>query len=362
MFLGSMHGARRRATIGALVLGTLVVVASGLTGRLAPARADWTASEPTAGPLPLWNTTVPIAPTTFRATSFNILGADHTRPRGTRKGYASGERRMLFTWRLIKQYQPAVIGFQELQQPQFDVFEQKAYGTYSWFPGDISTRGFLRNSIAWRSDTWQLVSTSWLKLPYFHGNEMRMPAVLLQHLGTGQQIYFMNFQNPADTRGNADKWRRIGQARQIALVNQLRATSGLPVFWLGDMNSRDKVFCRVTRMAAMVSASGGVRAPGMCTPPKPSRIDYIFASIGTTFANYVADRSPKARKASDHPMIVADATVPATAPYPLPPPPPPPPTPTPTPTPAPTLTPTPTVSPTPTPAPSTSTPTSTATP
>ena len=29
-----------------------------------------------------------------------------------------------------------------------------------------------------------------------------MPVVLLQYLQTGQQIYFMNFQNPADVRGN----------------------------------------------------------------------------------------------------------------------------------------------------------------
>jgi hypothetical protein len=230
----------------------------------------------------------------------------------------------------------SVVGFQELQQPQFDVFERKATGIYNWFPGDIDTRGFLRNTIAWRADTWRLVSTSWLKLPYFHGEELRMPLVLLQHLGTGQQVYFMNFQNPADVRGNAEKWRMIGQRRQSNLVNKMRDLSGLPVFWLGDMNSRDQVFCRVTRLTGMVSASGGSRTPTTCSAPRPSQIDYIFASAGTTFTGYLADRSEKVRRATDHPMIVADATVPAATPKP---------TPTPTPTPTPSTT-TPTSTPT----------------
>ena len=67
----------------------------------------------------------------------------------------------------------------------------------------------------------------------------------------------MNFQNPADVRGNAQKWRLIGQRLQIALVNQLKASNGLPIVWTGDMNSKKQVFCRVTKQAGMVSASGG---------------------------------------------------------------------------------------------------------
>jgi hypothetical protein len=329
----------RRWCAAALVAAT---AAGGLALGLDPgaARAGGKSTEPTEGPLAVWEDAPVTGPTTFRLSSFNILGADHTGPGGNHKGYALGETRMKWAWQLVKRQQLSVVGFQELQQPQFDVFERKADSVYDWFPGDIDgTPGFLRNTIAWRADTWRLVSTSWLKLPYFHGDELRMPLVLLQHLGTGQQVYFMNFQNPADVRGNAEKWRLIGQRRQSNLVNKLRDMSGLPVFWLGDMNSRDQVFCRVTRLTAMVSASGGSRTPTSCSAPRPSQIDYIFGSAGTTFTGYLADRSEKVRRTSDHPMIVANATVPATAPKPAPTP-----TPTPTPTVTPTLNPSPPVS------------------
>lgn len=291
------------------------------------ATAGGQTQEPSRGPFPTWENAPVSGPTSFKVSSFNVLGADHTGPGGNRKGFALGEVRMKWTWQMIKRHQLSVIGFQELQQPQFDVFERKAEATYDWFPGDIETRGFLRNTIAWRQDTWRLVSTSWMFVPYFKGEELRMPVVLLQHLATGQQIYFMNFHNPADVRGNQEKWRLIGQRRQINLVNELRETSGLPVFWTGDMNSKVQVFCRVTRMTGMVSASGGSRTPTSCTPPRPLLIDYVFASAGTRFTGYLADRSEKVRRASDHPMVVGTATVPATTPNPAP-------TPTPTPTPS----------------------------
>ncbi len=171
-----------------------------------------------------------------------------------------------------------MVGLQEFQPQQYDKWVKKASGQYDIFPGYIDTPGFLRNSIAWRKDKFRLVSTSWLKLPYFKGDVLRMPVVLLQSLQTGQQIYFMNFQNPADVRGNALKYRLTGQALQINLVNQLRASNGLPIVWTGDMNSREQVFCRVTKQAAMVSASGGYRSESSCQPPKGMVVDWIFGS------------------------------------------------------------------------------------
>ena len=290
--------------------------------------------------LPVW------APTTVKLSSVNVLGWDHTAPGGNRRGFKKGEVRMRWLWQKMLQHSVDVIGFQELQQPQFDAFERKAAATYDWFPGDIETRGYLRNTIAWRQDKFQLIASTWLKVPYFHGDLLRMPVVLLRSLETGQQMYFMNFQNPADVRGNARKWRSQGQRLQADLVNMLRAQTALPVFWLGDMNARRQVFCRVTRLTGMVSASGGTRTPTQCLPSSPLWVDWIFGSAGTLFTGYLADRSPKVRRATDHPMIVATATVPLTVPLPQPIP-----TPTPVPIPVPTPAPTPTTYPTPTPTP-----------
>ena len=185
-----------------------------------------------------------------------------------------------------------MVGLQEFQPQQYAKWVKKASAQYDIFPGYIDTVGFLRNSIAWRKDKFRLVSTSWIKLPYFKGEVLRMPVVLLQSLQTGQQIYFMNFQNPADVRGNAQKWRLIGQRLQIGLVNQLKASNGLPIVWTGDMNAKKQVFCRVTKQAGMVSASGGIRTDSTCSPPPSMVVDWIFGS-GATFSNYEQDRQPR---------------------------------------------------------------------
>ena len=156
---------------------------------------------------------------------------------------------MKWAVQLIKSHHVDVVGLQEFQPQQYAKWVKKASSQYDIFPGYIETVGFLRNSIAWRKDKFRLVSTTWIKLPYFHGDVLRMPVVLLQSLQTGQQVYFMNFQNPADVRGNAQKWRLIGQRLQIALVNLLKTSNGLPVVWTGDMNAKKQVFCRVTKQA-----------------------------------------------------------------------------------------------------------------
>lgn len=246
--------------------------------------------------------------TSFRVSSFNILGYDHTASGGTKKGYADGAMRMKWAAQLIKSRQVDVVGLQEFQPQQYNKWVKKASAQYDIFPGYVDTVGFLRNSIAWRKDKFRLVSTSWLKLPYFHGEVLRMPVVLLQSLQTGQQIYFMNFQNPADVRGNALKWRLIGQRLQIALVNLLKTSNGLPIVWTGDMNSKKQVFCRVTKQAGMVSASGGIRTDSTCQAPPNLVVDWIFGSK-VAFSNYLQDRSRKVVRTTDHHMLITDALV-----------------------------------------------------
>ena len=325
-------------SIAALVVGTMVAGSA-----LAVAGTDRKSDEygeMGGSPVPVVSTVS--GPTSFRVSSFNVLGYDHTDGgRGSKRGYANGALRMKWGVQLLKSHQVDVVGLQEFQPQQYDKWVKKASGLYDIFPGYVDTVGFLRNSIAWRKDKFRLVSTSWVKLPYFHGDVLRMPVVLLQSLQTGQQIYFMNFQNPADVRGNAMKWRLIGQRLQIALVNLLRTSNNLPIVWTGDMNAKRQVFCRVTAQAAMISASGGYRSPQTCQTPKGMVVDWIFGSQ-VQFSNYVQDRSQKVVRTTDHHLLVADAVVQPVEPVI-----PPPPTPTVTPTSTPT-TPTPTTTLTPT--------------
>jgi hypothetical protein len=291
-------------SIAALVIGTVL----GGTA-LAVAGTDRKSDEygeMGASPVPVVATVS--GPTKFRVSSFNVLGYDHTIKGGQKKGYANGMLRMKWGVQLLKSHHVDVVGLQEFQPQQYAKWAKKAAGTYDIFPGDIDTIGFLRNSIAWRKDKFRLISTTWLKLPYFHGEVLRMPVVLLQSLQTGQQIYFMNFQNPADVRGNAMKWRLIGQRLQIALVNQLRASNHLPIVWTGDMNAKRQVFCRVTKQAGMISASGGYRSASTCQAPKGMVVDWIFGSQ-VQFSDYVQDRSRKVVRTTDHHLLVTDALV-----------------------------------------------------
>jgi hypothetical protein len=195
----------------------------------------------------------------------------------------------------------------------------------------------MRNSVAWRSDQFTLVTGSWMKVPYFHGTILRMPLVLLQNVATGQQLYVASVHNPANARGPAAKWRKKATEIEMATVNRLRADTGLPVYLTGDMNERDIFYCRVTAGTDMVAANGGVNtgSGGLsgCSPTRPTYIDWIMGSPETTFTNYHANRGPKVRKSTDHPMIVADAELPPVVT---------PPCPTESPTPTTTVTPSPT--------------------
>ena len=74
------------------------------------------------------------------------------------------------------------------------------------------------------------------------------------------------------------------------------------------MNARQQVFCRVTKQAGMVSASGGYRSTTTCQPPSGMVVDWIFGSQ-VQFSNYVQDRSQKVVRTTDHHMLVTDALV-----------------------------------------------------
>jgi hypothetical protein len=248
--------------------------------------------------------------TTFRIASLNVLGHGHTAPGGNRRGWKQGPERMRMQLDVLLAEKVDVIGWQELQKPQFDVFRNATVGQFATWPGNIDGRGFLRNSISWRTATWTLVDTSWTKVPYFKGDPLRMPVVLLRHNVTGQQAYFINFQNPANARGNADRWRAQGRKLQMDLVTRLRTTTGLPVFWTGDFNDREKAFCDITRNSDLVSASGGTNVAGRCLPTKPMAVDWIFGSSETAWSDYSLDARWKIRKSTDHPLVLATATVP----------------------------------------------------
>jgi len=274
------------------------------TGQVNPAdeRKQVDVNPSFARPLPL--ALPPVAQ--FTMASFNLLGSSHTNRGGHSARLASGPQRIPGALALMDQHGISVVGLQEFQPDQRATFQRQATG-WAMYPGLSLGRRAGENSVAWRVDTWQLVKPGLVDIPYFNGRIRPMPYVLLQHNQTGVLAYFSTFHNPANIRGNMQRWRNEATRRQINLFNRLEAL-GIPQFVTGDMNERDEYFCKVTRATPLVAAAGGSNNGG-CAPPRPTQIDWIFGSPQVVFSRYVVDRSPLVRRTSDHPVVAATVTV-----------------------------------------------------
>lgn len=255
---------------------------------------------------------------TFRIASFNVLGASHTGAGGNKRGYAGGSTRMGWAVQLIRGNNISVVGLQEYEQVQHGTFTNITGGGWGVYPGlQIGNQG-VRNSIAWNNSVWGLVEAHTIPIPYFHGNLVPMPYVLLKHLETGRLAWFINIHNPASVRGPAQHWRDVATAKEIALMNDLQAPDspdqlGIPTFLTGDFNEKAEAFCRVTVGANAQAANGGIGSP--CQLPANHGIDWIFGSTpGVGFSGYVRMDGGLVNRVSDHPMVFSDVTLSGEAP------------------------------------------------
>ena len=245
-------------------------------------------------------------PLTFRLSSFNVLGHSHTVPGGTHggRGYAPGTSRVVTAAGMLRNQGVSVVGLQEYEPPQHHAFV-RATG-WGVFPGLQRGTAGVRNSIAWNDAVWRLVEAHTVPIPYFHGNRVPMPYILLEHAETGRRAWFINIHNPASNarRGNNQHWRNVATGMEIALMNRLQA-DGTPVFLMGDFNERNEAFCRVTVGADAIAANGGSGGPP-CVMPGNAGIDWIFGSDdGVTFSGYQRIEN----RISDHPMLVTNVTL-----------------------------------------------------
>ncbi|MEZ5091606.1 alkaline phosphatase family protein [Nocardioides sp.] len=248
----------------------------------------------------------------FRVGSFNVLGASHTDPGGDRRGkYAGYQKRLRLAVRAIREEKLQVVGLQEFQAKQADYFDQIAGSEFRVYPGtSLGRRASVHNSIIWRRDTWKLLESHTIRIPYFKGDEIQMPYVLLQSKLTGQKAWFYNSHNPANTHGDAWKWRKEGYRREAELVAGLRAADPtVPVVVTGDKNERERYFCYITPISELHSASGGTH-DGTCHPPAmPQPVDWVMGSSDVRWTGYTDRRDWVVSKATDHPLVFADAQV-----------------------------------------------------
>jgi hypothetical protein len=269
-------------------------------------------TAPAAAPLVQRLDEQPASATLFQVGSFNVLGAGHTGPNGNKPQFASGKRRMVWATRIIDEGGLDVVGFQEFERPQFEKFKELRGSRFGIYPGDRFDGPAMSNSIAWKLSEWKLVQARTILVPYFHGKMLRKPVLLLENLHTGQQAYFFNTHNPANARGPAQRWRNKAVRIEINLANQLRTEApGIPVFFTGDMNDKERFFCPITEETELHAADGGTNIDGVCTPPVPSRIDWILGTPEVTFTGYTARNGDAlVEKTTDHPVVMATASIP----------------------------------------------------
>lgn len=249
-------------------------------------------------------------PYSFTIATFNVLGHSHTVAGGTAARFADSTTRMGWTLSALAAASVDLVGLQEVQPQQLSSFLGRAGGTWSIWPGNDLGRWGMANSVAWRKDTFTVVRSHTMDIPYFGGQPRMQPYILLQHKKTGQKLWIANFHNPANhgSPGANTRYRRIATAREIDLANTL-AETGWPVFFTGDFNDREEIFCPLTRSTALKAANGGSTG-AICSPPDRMPVDWIFGSSRVRFSGYAAIDSGIIARASDHPLVVAEVGVP----------------------------------------------------
>lgn len=240
---------------------------------------------------------------TFRMATYNIQGSSHTCSGCSRSGSARAARGTQY----VLDHEFSIVGFQEMQANQRSTFLSRTGGRFGLYPGGSQHSGDGDNSIAWRLDTWKLIKTDGISIPYFGGRPRTIPILLLKNKQTGIEAYFTNFHNPANVHGPAGKWRAIATQRQIALFNQLNRT-GKPVFVTGDMNDHRNWACQIVTGSPMQMAVGGDGRNG-CSVTTNRIVDWIGASLPVQFSGYTEDRSSVVNYLTDHPIIYTDAKI-----------------------------------------------------
>lgn len=284
---------------------------SGGTDRAGPGRSTGTTTTPPTTSPSGSPTTDPTA-RTVRIATFNVLGAGHTRPRGSDAHMRRGPKRTVWAMRLLERHRIEIAGLQEFETPQVERFNELAGDRWAAYPGDRSTPVAGAQSIIWRADRWRLVEAHLIDVPYFSGNTRPNPYVLLEHRRTGQRVWVWNTHNPADVRGPAERARMRGYRQEARLINRLRrADPEIPVVSLGDKNLGGDYLCALAGRVTVRSADGGhAGRGGRCHRPPDPIIDWIVATPDVDFTGYRRIERGLVERVTDHRLVFADAALP----------------------------------------------------
>jgi endonuclease/exonuclease/phosphatase family metal-dependent hydrolase len=209
----------------------------------------------------------------------------------------------------LRKHGVTLAGFQELERNQAAALRKRMHGRWA-LVGAPSRNGKTtdtRNAVGYRKSDFSLVKRTYVPITYFHGNRVNVPLVELRSKTNGKAFWVLNTHNPADVHGGAGKWRAESVRRQLKRIHRLRS-QGQTMFFTGDMNAKRDFFCRATRSGELHSASGGSTGK-RCRYPRANGIDWVLGTRDVRFSKWRADTSTRSRGISDHPIVVARATV-----------------------------------------------------
>jgi exonuclease III len=237
--------------------------------------------------------------TNFVISSFNVLSSTA----GIPKGFASGTQRIQWAAQILDQHNVSVAGLQEMKADQLATFKRVAGDKYGTFAGASGKKGYYDTTIVWRKDTWDLQQKGTLTVPSYDGIASKVPYVRLKNKQTGQEAYFIDVHNPANTKHyhHQEGYRNAAAKKEAALVKQLQQQTGLPVFVTGDFNDVGTAHDIMTKDAGLVAASDQTH--------QRDGIDWVFGSKGVQFSHFTRTRDGMISKTTDHPVVFTQAQI-----------------------------------------------------
>lgn len=245
-------------------------------------------------------------PLTFGIASMNALGMGHSRPYADADHFAPARIRAEWTFDAVDLLGASVVGLQEPSAEQLAAIVAAGDGAWEVYPTPDEGDRRVESPLAWRTDQWEAVEKTTIRTQFINRSLAR-PVVKLRHRATGKEIWVVNVHNaPWEYQAKRDAAVKV----ELAKIQELEAT-GLPVFFVGDMNEKRTIVCKVLDQTGLVSPGGGrIDATGACVTPKVMRVDWIFGPATATYSGFTHSRHPLVSVVTDHWVPVVRATIP----------------------------------------------------